>query len=240
MRNLERAITLATILIFITSATIPPASSYSVGVKNGDWVEYDITEFSEEHTERIEFMNVAGAALTLNITDTAASGLTFSPEFVNINFTTLDDSSAGLNFLNARVLIIPSNTNVGDSVYLGTEFGNTTIKILGETTRNYLEVDRLVIYANFSLPPLQKQYTLYWDKQTGVLVEATMSYGYVSSSLVISDTDLWIGGIGWWFWIIIVIVILGGILSTRTKTLRKLWRKTQAPKETTAKQSINP
>ncbi len=230
--NLER-IMLAMILVLIALATVPTALCHSFGVKTGDWIEYDLQEFSGEHTQRIDFTSVMGTALTLNITDTMPSGLEFNPTTGDINLTNDDDFSAGMNFLTARVLVIPNDTSIGDSVYLGNEFGNRTIS--DETTKAYAGVDRRVIHANFTLQQNQKRYTLYWDKQTGVLVEATMSYGYMYSSLSTVDTNMWIGGIGWWFWIIIATVIACGIISTKRKAIKKLWRKPQTTGEATTK-----
>jgi hypothetical protein len=221
------AIIMTTIFALILLGNLPAVLCHSVGVKSGDWIEYDLQEPPEERTQRIEFEGVSATVLTLNITDiTLGTDIMPSTEIysasIEINLTTTDDSLTS-SFLSARALIIPNDTSVNDSVYLG-EFGNE--KILGETTRTYAESARTVIYANFTFQ--LNQYTLYWDKQTGVLLEGTKSYGPLYWSLSAVDTNMWTGGIGWWFWIIIAVVIACGILSTKRNAIRKLWRKPDA------------
>jgi len=227
VKNLEGTTIMAAILVFILLTTVSTALCSSVGVKSGDWIEYDLQVSPAERTQRVEFEGVSGTALTLNITDIRLGtditpGTEISSASVEINLTTTDDFLT-TGFLWARAFIIPNDTRVNDSVYLG-EFGNETI--LGETTRTYAASARTVIYANFTFG--LNQYTLYWDKQTGVLVEGTMSFGAASWSLSAVDTNMWTGGIGWWFWIIIAVVIACGILSTKRNAIRKLWRKPDA------------
>jgi uncharacterized iron-regulated membrane protein len=65
------------------------------------------------------------------------------------------------------------------------------------------------------------QYVFYWDKQTGVLVDATMSYGTISNSLSLIDTNMWTGLSDWWIWILIGAVIALGILASRKKAIEK-------------------
>lgn len=235
MKDLEGTIIVAAILVFILLATVSTALCSSVGVKNGDWIEYDFQQTSPtDLTERIEFTGISGTMLTLNITDinpgtdTTPSSVV-SNQIVNIDLSTTQDrglTPSGL--VSTRAIIIPNDTRVGDSVYLG-DFGNETI--LGEAIGNYAGVDRTVLYANFTFQMgdmLPSQYTLNWDKQSGVLVEATRSYGPLIWSLSTVDTSMWTGGIGLWFWVLIVVVIAGGILSTKRKAIRKLWRKPDA------------
>jgi hypothetical protein len=225
------AIIITTIFALILLGNFPAALCYSVGVRSGDWIEYNFQESNGdvEYTQRIDFVNVSGAALTLNIANVLPSGEELPPQSLGIDLTTSEDYWISYPLVSARTLIIPNGTNMGDSVYLGL-FGNETI--LGQTTRTYADVDRTVVYANFSFRlngTVDNQYTLYWDKLTGVLVEATNSYESASLwSLSTVDTNMWIGGIGWWFWVIVVGVVAAGILSAKRNAIRKLLGKPSA------------
>jgi hypothetical protein len=231
MKRDAGAIITTTILVLILLGNLPTVLCYSFGVRSGDWIEYDFQESNGdvEYTQRIDFVNVSGATLTLNVANVLPSGEELPSQSLSIDLTTNEDYWISYPLVSARTFIIPNGTSVGDSVYLGL-FGNQTI--LSQTTRNYADVDRTVVYANFSFrlnDTVDNQYTFYWDKQTGVLVEASNSYESLSLwSLSTVDTNMWIGGIGWWFWVIVVGVVAGGILSVKRNAIRKLLGKPSA------------
>jgi hypothetical protein len=200
----------AAIIVIITVAMTPAASGLSLGVKTGDWIEYDIqgTE-NPEYTLTVSFLEVTGTNVTVQLTQ---SPLSYNE---SIDFATNEDFPIG--FLTARACLIPNDSEVGDSVYLGTEFGNRTI--ISETTGSYAGADRIVVCCNFTLQ--LNQYVFYWDKETGVLVEATMSHGATSESLSAIDTNMWTSLSDWWLLPIIGAVIALGILSSRRKAAKK-------------------
>jgi hypothetical protein len=218
MENLNARMTVAMLSGFILLATIPAASCSNLGIKSGDWIEYDIQEsFSPANRQRIEFLSVAGTAVTMHET-------VHMSQAVDVDQTeTIDLASADdfpMSFLSARAHVIPVDVSVGDQVYLGKEIGNRTIS--GETTKGYAGADRRIIYSNFSM--LESQYVFYWDKQTGVLVEATMSSSAMYKTLVAAETNMWSGGLSWWLWAIIVIVIACGVLSSKKVVTNRLHR----------------
>jgi hypothetical protein len=213
------------IISLIIIATPPVALCFTVDVKAGDWIEYDIREslsVNSEYSQRLDFLSIEGSELTVQVTVIMLDGsqihqngtIDFGTSATNQDFSTY--------FLGSRAYLIPAGSEGNDSVYLGTEFGNRVI--FGETTRAYAGADRTVVYSNFTLKA--NQYLLYWDKQTGVLVEAlveaTMSAGAVSNSLLVIGTNMWSGGIGWWLWVIIGGAIVLGIVTSRKKVTGKL------------------
>jgi hypothetical protein len=218
MQTLEVKVKVAVLLGFILLATMPATLGVSLGVKSGDWIVYDLQgSFSSERGQRIEFESVAGTNLTVVVTDTLAGTQTSQPPGY-IDLATNEDFAT--SFFRARVYIIPVDISVGNSVYLGNEFGNRTIS--GETTGTYAGADRRVLYANFSVQ--ESQYTMYWDKQTGVLVEATKQTGVLSETLSTVGTNMWTGGLGWWLWVLIAIAVACGIITSKKDTIRKLAR----------------
>jgi len=220
VNNRKRCILVATIIVLLTGATSPAAAHLSLAVKTGDWIEYDVQgSVSPEYTLTVSFLSITETNLTIQSTQTvSATGALTLNYTQNLDFGTNEDFPISSNsFLTARVFLIPNGSVVGDSVYLGSEFGNRTI--VSETTRSYAGADRIVACCNFTL--LLNQYVFYWDRQTGVLVEATMSHGTTSDSFSAIDTNMWTGLSDWWVWLIIAAVIALGILTSRKKVAKK-------------------
>jgi hypothetical protein len=202
----------------ILLAITPGGLCSSLGVKSGDWIEYALQEsFSSDRKQRMEFLSVAGTTVSIQVTDQTSGALEIN-QTETIDPASDDDFST--SFLSARVYIIPSNLGMGDSVFLGNEIGNRTIS--GETTEAYAGADRRTIYSNFSLN--ENQYALYWDKQTGVLVEGTMFSGAMYRAVLVTATNMWTGALGWWLWALIAIAIACGIISSRKGFTRMLHR----------------
>ena len=219
MYKLEAKMAAVTLSSLILLAMAPAGLCSSLGVKSGDWIEYTLQEsFSSDRTQRIEFVSVAGTTVSIWVTVQMSEALEIN-QTETIDLASDADFSTG--FLSARVHIIPSDLGMGDSVYLGNEIGNRTIS--GETTESYVGADRRIIYSNFSLNG--NQYALYWDKQTGVLVEGTMSSGAMYRTLSVTATNMWTGALDWWLWALIAIAIGCGIISSRKGFTRMLRRR---------------
>jgi hypothetical protein len=213
-------------LLFLCSVLVVNASSsFNIGVKSGDWMKYDYQEtfgMGGEHWQTIEFLNIVGTNVTIRVTIHMSTG-------IEMNQTRTIDLSSEDNFLDTiffgvRAYIIPSNLEIGASVYLG-EFGNQTIA--GETTGNVAGVDRMLVYANFS--QTGSLCTFYWDKQTGVLVQGTMSAASLTKTVLTLETNMWSGEFVWWPWVIVVIIIVGSIIVSRRQIMQKLRGKPNAP-----------
>jgi hypothetical protein len=172
-----------------------------------------------EQSERMDFLNVAGMAVTVQATFYMGS-LPMNITKI-IDLTSQDDFSIPTSPFSARVYFIPGGLGINDSVYLGEVFGNRTID--GETTGNYAGVDRRVIYTNFSQQA--SNYIFYWDKQTGVLTEGTESLGIASSAVLLTGTSMWGTEIWLLLWIIIIVAVALGVLSSRKNIVKKLARK---------------
>ncbi len=226
MKTITAATFTLALLFMLSIANVSALANPTFGGKSGDWIEYDMQQpFSSasDQTERIDFLNVSGTNVTVQTT--SFMGSTGS---LTVNRTETIDLTSQEDFLmplfSARVYFVPGGLGINDSVYLGELFGE--INITGETTRNYLGVDRRVIFANFAKQP--NNYTLYWDKQTGVLTEGYMTLGAASSDVFVTATSMWGTQIWWWIlWIVIIIVIALGVLSSRRKIHAKASRRTE-------------
>ena len=171
---------------FVTVSTAPTPPEVQVGVKAGDWtkVEYTITGWpaGQPYPEwlKVEFLTVEGTNATVRVTMHMSDG-TEQNATVPVIIGARGGEAFGLSGF-----IIPANLTVGDSVYIS-GYGNVTLA--GETTRTYAGASRTVVYASFS--QYGTQLTYYWDKQTGVMVEASTTSGSVTATAKATETNLW-------------------------------------------------
>ena len=164
-------------LFFLVTAEVV-LGEFSVGVKTGDWIEYNVSVTgspAEKHDvtwARMEVYAVQGSQIDLNITVKFSDG-TLEPQTATLN---LDPGQLGDDF------IIPANLNVGD-VFFDKNVGNITISGVEEKT--YAGVIRSVMTAATS------ETTYYWDQATGILVEAISHYPEYTMHSIMDKTNLW-------------------------------------------------
>jgi hypothetical protein len=176
------ALILAIMLVSVIASTALAAGDVpSVGVKEGDWMEYAVSVTGPTWTPshniswfKIEILNVEEAAFQANVTVKNVNG-TFSSSVWKFNFT--EGQVEGW-------VIIPSNLSAGNTFFDGSKPGNVTI--LGEEQKNVAGAPRTVTYASDS-----KRLVKEWDMATGVY---TYSEEHPKNLTVISTavaTNMW-------------------------------------------------
>jgi hypothetical protein len=164
-------------LLFLATARIA-SGEVSVGVKTGDWIEYQVTVTGappEKHDvtwAKMEVDTVQGTQITLDIEVKFSDG-TLEPQKATLN---LETGQLGDDF------IIPANLNVSD-VFFDKNMGNITITDVEEGT--YAGATRSVVIAATS----ETKY--YWDQTTGVLLEGVSQYSEYKMHSVVDKTNLW-------------------------------------------------
>ena len=195
--------------------SLPPSQEVQVGVKAGDWikVEYKVTGWpgGQPYPEwlELEFLSVEGTNATTQVTMHMSDG-TEQSETVSVEVATGGGEAFGLSGF-----VISANLKKGDSFYM-TGYGNVAIE--GETTRTYGGARRTVVYTSFS--QYVAQFTYYWDKLTGVLVEASIIYGDYADMTATAkaiETNMWEADppdvrMPWWPWIIVAVVAVGLVI----------------------------
>jgi hypothetical protein len=177
-----------------------------VGIKAGDWikVEYKITGWpaGQPYPEwlKFEFLSAEGTIVNVQATLHMSDG-TEQSDTVPVDLATGGGEAFGLSGA-----VISANRTTGDSVYI-TGYGNVAIE--GETTRTYAGASRTVVYASIS--QYGAQLTYYWDKLTGVVVEASTTSAGITATARVTETNMWEAttvGMPWWLWIIVAVVIV--------------------------------
>ena len=166
---------IASFIVLVGMGTV--LAEISVGVKKGDWIEYQVTFTGtppgrhDVTWARMEIMNVQGKSINLDIT-TEFSNETLLNETITLN---LDTGQLGDDF------IIPANLNSGDT-FFDKNAGNITIS--GSEERTYAGATRIVVYA------ATPQTTYYWDKAIGVLVEGTSAFTNYTMNTKVDKTNM--------------------------------------------------
>lgn len=147
-----------------------------VGVKEGDWIEYDISiagtgsmpPTHDVRWMRIEVLPVQGAAFSVNLTAKYANG-------------TLGSAVWKFNFTEGNVggwIIIPSNLSPGDKFYDSwtTEIRKpVNVTVQRQEQKTVLGTSRTITYGNDSFRHKE------WDKATGVFVRSVEVYKNVTN-----------------------------------------------------------
>ncbi len=198
---MKRALLIAVVIILLTSTVVmlQTAKAQSgaplVGVKEGDWIEYDISVAGtgalppthDVRWMRMGVLQVQGAAFSVNLTSRYANG-TLGSAVWRFNFT--EGNTEGW-------LIIPANLSAGDSFYDASiiqDAGYVTIQ--GQEQRTVLGASRTITYGNDSFRHKD------WDKVTGVFVgslehlkNVTNKYGWYIEDITVTihatATNMW-------------------------------------------------
>jgi len=201
MRKTPFALALVLVLSLIVGIAhlTSPTLDYdepSVGVKEGDWIEYNVgvtgtgtpPPTHDVRWFRIEVLPVQGAAFSINLTARYANG-TISSAVWKFNFT--EGNVEGW-------IIIPSNLDPGDTFYdYSPHTGKpVNVTIQSQQQKTVLGATRIVTYGNDSLRHKE------WDKATGVFVgssevykNVTNRYGWYIEDLTVTvqaiATNMW-------------------------------------------------
>jgi len=171
-------LTAALIVLFLSADAMIASGAASMGVKEGDWIEYEVaftgdSSFGHDVVwARIGVVDVQGNAFTLNITTKSSSG-----ELTKETYPfDLETGELGDDF------IIPANLDKGDTFFNKNQ-GNITIT--GTERRTLLGAERTVLSASLA------ESTYHWDKATGVTVEANSTYSTYTIATKAIATNMW-------------------------------------------------
>lgn len=168
-----------TALIITASLTSVAFADFPVGVKSGDWIKYQVTITGNPPPDenitwaKMEVIAVQGENITINVQTGYANGTLYPENGIILNLAT---GAIGDGFF------IPANLTVGDQY--STEFeGTINITSVGQLEAGGAE---RTVTAGASY-----QSNYYWDKQTGIMVDATSTLPGYTISTKTSETNIW-------------------------------------------------
>jgi hypothetical protein len=177
---IRKILAASTVFAFIfLMLTAVQAQSTSIGVKEGDWIEYSVVAAGSPPPEqdlnwaRIEILNVEGTIFHANFTVRYTNG-SISSGVRTFNF------SAG----NVQAwIIIPANLNPSDYFYDSSIGNNVTIQ--GQLHKNVAGANREVTFTNTT--ERHKE----WDKASGVYVASIDNLGNYTINAQATATNMW-------------------------------------------------
>jgi hypothetical protein len=196
---------LAVVLLF--SVVHSSFAAYTVGVKPGDWMKYQVTlswtgsepdtsdfgELGEAEYVKGEVLAVDGTGVTVKMSMHLKNGSDIEQRLVG-NVATGEG--------NLTVFIVPSGMQKND-VFPGMMFGDdaATFMVADTVSRSYCGASRTVNVYSLSMPPtsgFSAAISAYWDQATGVLAELSMSMSMAEQSMsmkvLASETNMWSSG----------------------------------------------
>jgi len=235
---LLKRIVSGTVLMLLTISIVALAfniqtakAEYQVGVKVGDWIKYDYTVTGVPPATpipiwmKVEILSVEGTTIIVRLTMNMSGG-TESSETITLHVArTLDyDTGGTFDTYFGFQFVIPANSTARygvDFIYvilLSQGMAGTTN--VGENTRTYAGASRTVIYATFSgQGGLYDVLKFYWDKPTGIMVEASARRDGINATAKATETNLWEAApisppspplwMEWWIWATVAVVIVG-------------------------------
>jgi len=168
------------ITLLFSSIVVSVSAQVSVGLKEGDWVRYEVTYTGSPPegfptNTRIEVLEIADTTITvkiendrLNRTHTSATG-TFD----------LEDGAPDL-------IIVPANLSVGDQV-VNKEW-NITFKIEGVADYDFKDVTRELVFANIVVDGIPVEYN--WDRETGIFIQIDQTTDSYTQKYLAYDTNI--------------------------------------------------
>lgn len=174
--NRKLCLTIVLFTVFVGVGNV--LAEVSVGVKTGDWIEYQVaytgtpTEGHDVTWARMEIKDVQGRSVSVEITVEYSNG---TREAMPITLN-LETGELGDDF------IIPADLNSGDT-FFDKNVGNITISSVEE--RTYAGATRTVAHASTS------ETTYYWDRATGVLVEGNSHFPEYTMNTIVDRTNIW-------------------------------------------------
>ena len=176
MKACAALILLSIVSVLIVASAVLVSGETLVGVKEGDWIEYDVSVAgtgSMPPTHDVRWMRievlppVQGEAFSVNLTSRYANG-------------TVGSAVWKFNFTEGNVegwIIIPANLSAGDTFYDYSIHTSVPVNVTveGEEQRIVLGATRTVTYGHDSLRHKE------WDKATGVFIGTTEVYKNVTT-----------------------------------------------------------
>ena len=178
-----RLIVVAIICIFvlgIAESAAVVSAGISIGVKKGDWIEYNVVATgnfpgeSNAQLARLEIVDVQGDIILINSTTMLTNGsYVYANVIVNFDTGNLEEG-----------FFVPSNVSVG-GVFYDSLVGNITVRGMEQNT--YAGALRTVLTG------ISSESTFVWDKAKGILVEAHSTYPEYNFTYdtIVDKTNMW-------------------------------------------------
>jgi hypothetical protein len=173
--------TVASLMLLLLMTCFCPSFVYAdalVGVKRGDWVEYSVSFTGSPPPEH----DVVSARMEVIGVEEQRVNATFVSQLENGTVLTVEED---LDFATGRLIdmfIIPSGLNSGDRFFAQ---GVGEIAIVSVDVHSASGASRTVVHAE------TEDTQWYWDRDTGVVVEARTANAVYTLDTIAVSTSMW-------------------------------------------------
>jgi len=162
------------------AALFPVFAEVAVGLKEGDWVKYEVTYTGSPPEDyptntKIEVLKIEGTTITTKIENDRLNGTHTS----KTGTFDLEDGAPDL-------IIIPANLTVGDQV-VNKEW-NITFTIQGEDEYDFRGATREMVFTNIDVDNIFLEYN--WDRETGIMIQIYHMTDTFTQEYLAYDTNI--------------------------------------------------
>jgi hypothetical protein len=159
---------------------LPVVAQISVGLKEGDWVRYEVTYTGSPPegypaNTRIEVLEIEDTTVTIKIENDRLNGTHTS------NTATFDLENGAPD-----LIIIPANLAVGDQV-VNIEW-DITFPIDGVEEYDFKDVTREMVFSNIAIDNVILEYS--WDRETGIFIQIDQTGDTFTQKYLAYDTNI--------------------------------------------------
>jgi len=165
-------------IIFV--ALFPVFAQVTVGLKEGDWVKYEVTYTGSPPegyptNTKIEVLEIEGTTITIKIENDRLNG-THTSSTATFD---LEDGAPDL-------IIIPANLAVGDQVV--NKDWDITFTIEGVEEYDFRDATREMVFANIVVEGIPLEYN--WDRETGIFIQIDQTRDDYTQKYLAYDTNI--------------------------------------------------
>jgi hypothetical protein len=206
--KLVKTVFIGLVVVLLLSVVQSSFAAYTVGVKPGDWMKYQVTlswTGTEPDTSDFGELGAAeymkGEILSVDGTSVRAKMSMHMTNGSDVEQTLVGNVATGSG--NLTIFIIPSGMEKGDN-FPGMMFGDdtSTLTITDTESKTYCGTSRTVNIYSLSAPAVSgfsASIAANWDQATGVLVELSMQMSTSEQSMnmkvLATETNMWSSGI---------------------------------------------
>ena len=206
--KLVKTVFIGLVVVLLLSVFQSSFAAYTVGVKAGDWMKYQVTltwtgtepgtsdfgELGGAEYMKGEIVSVDGTTVTARVSMHMKNGS-------DIEQTLIGNVATGSG--NLTIFMIPSGMQEGDA-FPSRLFGDqaTTLTVTNTETKTYCGTSRTVNIYSLTAPStngFSASIAANWDQATGVLVEISMHMSMTGQSMdmkvLATETNMWSSGI---------------------------------------------
>jgi hypothetical protein len=190
-RKIAFALAALSILVVLTATANSAVAAPLPGVKAGDTADYKVVGYPAYNTTHITVWGTKGAYVALTATNYKANGSLYSVS--NRNQSVAQYGGASWATVGIFFWVVSKNLTVGPGEILGMSPG---VFVRNNLTMTAAGVSRFVLHANGSASGRVTYLDMYFDRETGLVVQGNYRSAAGWNNVTLISTNVWSGAGG--------------------------------------------